>query len=574
MGDRSLPQAQLRHLAKHFFGRFFDSEAIAAPHTDMHLLFVQILGLLVVPGLLKTYMSIASYSALAHGPLAVRDQAALGDQYFFLCVSMLLTGFITVFEWDALFPDQKDFYNLTPLPLQPRLVFFAKVIALSLFVLLCHIAINGIPTLLFPASVLVGSPVPGSAGSTIRPGDLPRYHLSHAASLFLSSLFVFTSLVSLRALLLLICPAKLVRIVSRSTQLGVLLVLLCAVLSFPAHLITERSSMIFLFPPFWFLGVYQSLLRHHSPEIDALAFMGFKAVAVSVPLSMMAYMAGYRYSMQKGFQSAGTPSYPFSRIRRAWTLVLRKTLLRGSVERAFFHFVAQTAFRRQEHALYWGSFIMIGIALVYSGIYAMRSGSILESAHFNVLLSFSLIMSFFILVGLRFAFSVPADLNANWVFMMVDKQRLEAAYKGACKFMLCAVVIPLLAVLTPCYLVLWSPQVVVFHAVYVLVLSLILIELLLARYKKLPFACSYIPGKANLKLLWPVYVICCVAYSYETTVLERWALQDIGRYAVVIVLAALVFVGLRRSRILFVKTNEIRFEEEPAEQRTILSIEQ
>src|SRR5512137_1687486 len=105
MGDNSLPQTQFRRLAMHFFGRFFDSEAIAAPHTDMHLLFVQILGLLVVPGLLKTYLSLASYSALAHGPLSVREHAELVDQYFFLCVSMLLIGFITVFEWDTLFPD-------------------------------------------------------------------------------------------------------------------------------------------------------------------------------------------------------------------------------------------------------------------------------------------------------------------------------------------------------------------------------------------------------------------------------------------------------------------------------------
>jgi hypothetical protein len=303
--------------------------------------------------------------------------------------------------------------------------------------------------------------------------------------------------------------------------------------------------------------------------------MGFKAVAVSIPLSMMAYAAGYRHSMQKGFQSAGTASYPFSRIRRAWTVILRKTVLREPIERAFFHFVAETAFRRQEHALYWGSFVMVGIALVYSGIYAIRSGSILGTAQFNVLLSFALIMSFFILVGLRFVFSVPADLNANWVFRLVDKQQREAAYGGAHKYMLCAVVIPLLIVLTPCYLMFWSPQVVVLHAAYVITLSLILIELLLARYKKLPFACSYIPGNANLRLLWPAYVAGCIAYSYETTVLERWALQDIRRYSVVIVLAALVFVGLRRFRILLVKRmNEIRFEEEPADERTILSIEQ
>ncbi len=65
--------------------------------------------------------------------------------------------------------------------------------------------------------------------------------------------------------------------------------------------------------------------------------------------------------------------------------------------------------------------------------------------------------------------------------------------------------------------------------------------------------CSYIPGKANLKLIWPAYVVGCVAYSYETTVLERRALMDIRRYTVVIFLAALVFCGLRRAGVIFVK---------------------
>src|SRR5512138_2358580 len=102
MTEDSQSRIQCLHLIRHFFGRFFDSEFLATLHTDMHILLIQILALLVMPGLLKTFLSIIRYSALAHGPIGLRDQAALMDAHFFICISMILTGFVTVFEWDAL----------------------------------------------------------------------------------------------------------------------------------------------------------------------------------------------------------------------------------------------------------------------------------------------------------------------------------------------------------------------------------------------------------------------------------------------------------------------------------------
>jgi hypothetical protein len=574
MEENSLARVQLRYLTRHFFGRFFDSEAIAAPHTDMHLLFVQVLALLVFPGLLKVYLSITSYSALAHGPIADRDHAALIDEYFFLCLSMILTGFITVFEWDALFPDQKDFQNLTPLPIEPRILFFAKLIALSLFVGLCNIAINGIPSCLFPASVLTYSPVRGAAGNSIQPGELSRYYLTHVISLFVSSVFAFTSIITIRAVFLLIVPARLVRIVSRCTQLALLLILLCALLSFPARLILEGNALIYLFPPFWFLGVYEALLDHHSVAINSLAHMAFTAVAISGFLSIISYTIGYRSSMQKGFQAAGLASYHVSGIRKIWTLILHRTCLKNSIERAYFHFAAKTVFRRQEQTLLWGSFVVVGIAFVCTGYYSIHSGHIFDSTqHLNVLLSFPLMMSFFILVGLRFTFSVPADLNANWMFKIMDKQILELAFGGVHKVMLFAIMIPLLIIFVPCYLMIWDPRVVCLYITYVTMLSLILIELLLFRFEKLPFACSYIPGRANIKLLWPAYVLACVIYSYETTVLERWMLEDIKRYVFFIFIAGGVCVGLHRYGVSYLKRiSAIRFEEKQADAMDILSL--
>jgi hypothetical protein len=72
-------------------------------------------------------------------------------------------------------------------------------------------------------------------------------------------------------------------------------------------------------------------------------------------------------------------------------------------------------------------------------------------------------MSFFILVGLRIAFSIPADLNANWIFKIMDNEKLLSAFEGVRKFMLCAIGIPLLIIFAPCYLLMWGPVVAIFH---------------------------------------------------------------------------------------------------------------
>jgi hypothetical protein len=577
MQENPLPRAQLRHLTRHFFGRFFDTEVFADPNDEMHHLFVQVLALLVTPGLLKTVVSITRYSALAWFPIANRDRAVLIDVHFFLCLSMILTGFITVFEWDALFPDQKDFHNLSPLPIEPKTLFFAKVIALSLFVVLFHIAINGIPTLLFPGVVLVASFRRGTAGFMIPPGEQLRYVIAHASSLFLSTLFVFTSFIAVRAALILICPLKLVRAVSRYTQLAMIVLLVCAIFSGgdAYRLIMENNGLIRLLPPFWFLGLYETLIGHHGFVIGSLAKTACGAVAVSGIVSVVTYTISYRSFMQKGFQSAGIASYPVSGLRKVWSRALHRILLRKPLERASFHFVAQTAFRRQEHLFYWGSFVAVGIAFIYSDLASITASYLsVSSRYLNMMLSFPLIASFFILVGLRFVFSVPADLSANWIFKIIDKRKLETSRGGIHKFMLCVVYIPLLMLFTPFYLMIWDVQAVASHVLYVSILSLILVEVLLLRFTKLPFTCSYLPGKTNIQLWLPVYVLVCYLYTYGTTVLELWVLEDVWKYAVFVIISGIVFFRLNRYRALFLKENSaIRFEEDPAVHLNILSIE-
>jgi hypothetical protein len=563
--ENSLVQKQLRQLTELFFHRFFDSEMFATPHADMHLLFVQILALLVMPGVLKTLGSINKYLLIAMTPGVNWDQAILIDTYSFLVLSMILTGFITVFEWDALFPDDKDIYNLTPLPIKPRTLFFAKVLTLSLFVAFTNIAINGVSTVLFPGVALSASGKPSSAGI--------MYTAGHGISLLLSSVFVFTLAIAVRALFSLLFPARFVRAVSRYTQLALILLLLCAFLTDlqPARMIMEKNPLIYWLPSFWFLGLYEVIIGHHDFVFSILAKTACTAVLLSFVVAILSYVISYLSSMQKGFQSSGIASLRVSVVRKTCTWILHKTILKGSSNRALFHFVAQTLFRRREHFLYCGSFVMVGIALIYS---IGKSLGPHPYEHLHLLLSFPLIMSYAILVGLRFAFSVPADLNANWLFKTINKRKLEMSYGGIQVFMFCAANIPLLLVFVPFYLHAYDIRIVGLHVLFASVLSFLLIKLLLFRFDKLPFACSYIPGKANLRALWLPYLLSFFAYAFGTTGIELWLLHDMKAYIIFILIVGIAIIGMSINRSSFLRGNrDIQFEEEPEQAVYVLTIE-
>jgi hypothetical protein len=578
MDDISFPQNQLRILAKHFFGRFFDSELLAAPHSNMHLLMVQMSALLVLPGLFKTFFSISKYSYYAWFPVAVRDNAVLADAHFYLCLSMILTGIITIFEWEALFPDPKDFLILTPLPIVPRKLFLAKILALSLFVVLFNIAINGISSLIFPLSVYVRSNKPGTAGMDIPTWQGVRHLFGHAVSLFLSSVFVFAALVSIRSAISLFFPQKLVRNVSRGAQLLLILALMCALLVFSGvrvdRLVDAKDLSIGFFPQLWFLGIYELMIGHssQSPVYGSFAGMAWIALAFSLFISAISYTVAYHLLRQKGGQAGGEASYAHSWSRRICAWISGKTYLKESSERGAFSFISATLIRSQGHLLYCGSFIAVGLAICFLCGLLIKIGYLPRAQQMNALLALPLVLSFFLLLGIRMAFSIPADLNANWIFKSMTEQHLKRAHRGAYKFLLCAAVVPP-AVFAPLYFSILPLGLVYLHFVYVTILSVLLVEMLMINFNKMPFTCSYVPGKANIKLWWPAFVLACILFSYGTTVLELWMLQHSIAYTTFAVAAWSMAVGMNRYRHSVLRKQKIIFEQDSDESMNILSIE-
>ena len=128
------------------------------------------------------------------------------------------------------------------------------------------------------------------------------------------------------------------------------------------------------------------------------------------------------------------------------------------------------------------------------------------------LLSIRFVLSFFALVGLRVLFAVPTDVEANWIFQMTESRDRRTYLDGVYKAMLLIGLAPIAVVTFPMYAILWGLALALAHAVFWLLVVGLLTELLLVRLNKLPFTCSYMPGKSNITLLGPAYLGAMMIY--------------------------------------------------------------
>jgi hypothetical protein len=101
--------------------------------------------------------------------------------------------------------------------------------------------------------------------------------------------------------------------------------------------------------------------------------------------------------------------------------------------------------------------------------------------------------------------------------------------------------LPPIAVLFPLYLVLWGWRTALLHAAYSLALALLLAELLLLNFSKIPFTCSYLPGKANVRLLAFGYFLAFLTYAYYMASLEA---RLLGNPAKLLVFCGVLLTGL------------------------------
>src|SRR5690349_18287627 len=143
-------------LVRLFIARVFRGSG-SSEDTELDLSIGLILALLALPGAFYSLFLLEKYSTLLqwmHGQKELDPLAgALPDEYFFIVLSMVVTGVVAVWRWDSIFPDRRDYANLVPLPISLRSIFLANLAAILLLALLLAVDVNAASAVLFPLVV-------------------------------------------------------------------------------------------------------------------------------------------------------------------------------------------------------------------------------------------------------------------------------------------------------------------------------------------------------------------------------------------------------------------------------------
>jgi hypothetical protein len=526
-----------------------------------------VLTLLAMPGGFVSILLLNKYGTFLQwlrgqtnvDPLLV----ALPDEYFFIVLSMTVTGAAAVWRWDAIFPDRRDYMNLVPLPISTRTISLANLVAVLFLVGLVAVDVNAASCILFPMVV-------GATQSQFL--FFVKFAVVHGVGVVLASVFAFLAVFSVIGLLMAVLPPRAFRRFSASMR-GVVVVCLVALLctSFAVPQLLRRvpaPRWMALIPSCWFLGLCQSLRGRAGPmlmELSRLALPGLATVAV---VAFCAYVIGYQRHFVRIAETADRSATALSPCGWRVGVLLDRLALHTPFQRAGFRFVGKTLLRSEAHRLVLTavgglSLVLASQALLdaFEGAQSLRAAALSPDA-----LSIPFILSFLIIVGLRIVFEIPAELRSNWIFqLMVDSDRPESEVLA--RTVILVLVLPWLLVISlPVYAYLEGWVVAGLHTLLVVTWAVLLTNLVLIRFRKIPFTCTLPLFKQHS---FVTLLSCCfgfLLYAVSTPEFESSDLADPWR---MLSFAPLAVIAWYVPHYLAKSANEIErrliFEESPTQ---------
>ncbi len=548
-------------LCRHFFQRFFDSDLVSTPG-QWRVVAGGAIGVVASLVLVFTQSYYSKYLALLELDTGEPyRKAMIADHLFFITLSMLLTGLFTALQWQSLFPSKRDYLALAGLPVTPRQIFGAKAAALLTLACAFIVAVN-----LLPSGIL----------SAIAFGRYQRDAFLNVVTLFTSAsmagLFVFFVLVAAQGVLLSAMPARWLAAAALFSQGALLVMLLCALpLAVPIPsfywAMDERPEFVRWLPPVWFLAADQQVLGNREEFVRELAVMAWRAVPAAAVAAGVAYLWSYWFHRVSVLESSGDPRSPAVAGTRA-RAALAGWLVPRPQELAVFSFMAKTLARSGPHRLALTAYAGIGIAIVSAAFAAVamspsfRGFAVRTLAVQQAAIAAPLALSLFLLTGFRYVFRLPVELRANWVFQVNEGGNRRVFLDAAERFLQWFGVAPVVLMAAPVEMGLlgWRDGAVALVSVTMTIL--ILVELLLLPFQKVPFTCSYLPGRRSLAETVLFFGVAAGVYVYGLSLLFTQAVADPPLALSVFGLQLAAWAYLRRARKEGAVLGKLEFEEE------------
>ncbi len=400
-------------LVRHFFSRFFHNELLGSDGEETKRIMI-VSYAVAIPGLLLAMFLYPAYHGFPPHPLQRTFWEQAGDHYFYVMYSLIIMGAATVYEWDLLFPDLLDVFVLSVLPIDNRHLFFARVLALALFLGLVLAGTSLFGILFLPA--------------VAEQPNIFVHIFAHATAVFASGTFAASTFLALQGILINSLGERFFRRITPLLQGASILLLLTILLLHPTltrslkPLLSSDAPAIHYFPPFWFLGIYESLLHGSSalPIFHQLARTGGYALLAALTCALLTYPLAYRRRVRQLIEGGGTV---LARRRSAAPVknLLHAIFLRRPEQRAIFYFIRQTILRAQRQRVMLAMYGGLGLAIALSGMVVLQVGG----SHVHIAMlpdgirSAAPIMAFWTIAGLSSVLGTSIDPRGAWLFRVV-----------------------------------------------------------------------------------------------------------------------------------------------------------
>jgi hypothetical protein len=512
-----------RMLTRLFFDAFFDFGVLTESGSEAFVrTIIGVLSAIFVCGLFLTRLYAGKYHALyVTGTEATVRQALAADEMLVIALPMWIVAFVTVLVSHALIPDETDFRVLTPLPVNKGVIFGAKLSALGLFAGLFIVA--GQLAVLLLTTLLAAT---SSAEHELVP------HLAvHVAVSACGSLSALLAVISLDGAVLALAPRARAHAFSGSMRSAILCALVLALpfvgrLPAMANAVGQRSSALLWIPSAWFYGLERVLLGERDAMLVRLAGIALAAFALVAFTAAASYLHAYAHFDRSMLQS------PPDRRPSVFTMMTRTLPQLSHPALAGVRAFVFATFGRSSlhHGVVVGlsacAIALVCNSLLSAGVLPWIAGSpptrrLVEAA---IWAPFALVcvMS----VAVRMSMTLPIERRANWIFRVTedDKVRRSELDAAAQAIAWLGIGLPVLAVL-PLQILLEGPR--VFPApIVTVVCGLLFREILLLDWRRIPFTCSYLPGKRTVTF---TVVTAFSAFVFFTTTGSMLALGSVRR---------------------------------------------
>jgi len=475
-------------LTRHFFRALFDFGVFTQEGADAFVrVILGVVSLIVTFGLLLVYMYAKKYAALFAAPTGQPyADALLADTALAIALPMWIVAVVTVLVSHSLFPDETDFRVLMPLPVDRHVIFRSKLAAIAAFAALftatAHVAIA-------PLVMLISA-----GGWAVDAVWLSL--LAFCAASVPASLFAALAVVAVNGAFIGLLPRSRVHgavAAMRGAMLGALVLVLPLVLALPARSgsLAQHSALMMVAPPVWFMGAERLLLGHRDRYFVELTQIAAGAFAFASIVAGASYLSLYRRFDRVMLHTLGVS-------RRARSPRRRDAPPARAAVRDFTH----ATLRRS--ALHQGVVIalsMCGVALaansaIRSGMAGWLGGAAVPAREIIAVLAW-MPMPLVVVLGLaaRTSLALPIEPKANWVFQLTERDAIRGDQLHAAERMLTmfAAVMPM-AMTVPLQWLAAGPRAILAGAM-TSIIGLLWVEALLFDWQRIPFTCSYMPGK-------------------------------------------------------------------------------